>query len=140
MAYSNYGAFVYKNGIRQKDKEDAEIWDGVLEDDSWEYNWIFHGVMGDGDIRVGCYKQGLPQIFKKVDDCIEKINYNENRKYDYFEYGVVKVNIDGYRMEFRSKTKDSFDLCNHYEAEMTTPTGDHWFCEYDYGYGAGITD
>lgn len=32
MAYSNYGAFVYKNGERRKDREDVAVFDDHLKD------------------------------------------------------------------------------------------------------------
>ena len=54
MAYSNWGAFVYCDGIRREDKEDCTLFEGYPVKSFADY---CHGVMGDGDIRVKCYKQ-----------------------------------------------------------------------------------
>ena len=78
MAYSDYGAFTYRNGERRRDKEDVgvfdtdeaavpaglRIWANIAKnrergtDEWWQHSQ--HGVMGDGPVRVACYKQGLP--------------------------------------------------------------------------------
>src|SRR5262245_35779302 len=78
MAYSDYGAFVYRDGERRRDKEDVGVYDtdeGALPSGArifaniiknrergtsewWQHSQ--HGVMGDGPVRVACYKQGLP--------------------------------------------------------------------------------
>lgn len=86
MAYNDYGAFVYKNGERRRDKEDApafasdkeifgtdignvpsalRIFVSLVEGKKYgrELDWfehIHHGVCGDDSIRVVCHKQGLP--------------------------------------------------------------------------------
>ena len=78
MAYSDYGAFVYLNGERRTDKEDVGVYDtdeGSLptglrvyanimkHHDGFEwFEFSHHGVMGDGNVRVGCYKQGWPEV------------------------------------------------------------------------------
>ena len=81
MAYSDYGAFVYFNGRRRTDKEDVGVFDtdeGMLpsgvrifanidknlrrKNNKW-YNHSQHGVMGDGLLRMACYKQGFPTIY-----------------------------------------------------------------------------
>src|SRR5690348_9400504 len=79
MAYSDYGAFTYRNGERRRDKEDvgvydtdegdlpsvARIWANLIKNGDrgtaewWQHSQ--HGVMGDGPVRVACYKQGLPR-------------------------------------------------------------------------------
>lgn len=43
MAYGNWGAFVYRDGQRRRDCEDAK-------------GWAYHAVLGDGPIRLCCYK------------------------------------------------------------------------------------
>lgn len=63
MAYSDYGAFVYCNGERRKDKEDSPLFSVHKTD----WTGLCHGCMGDGDIRVMCYKQGLPSIYEVSD-------------------------------------------------------------------------
>ena len=81
MAYSDYGAFVYRNGERRPDKEDVgvfdtdeanlpsglRIWANIIknqerEDDAW-WRHSQHGVMGDGQVRCACYKQCFPTVY-----------------------------------------------------------------------------
>lgn len=57
MAYSDYGAFVYKNGVRMPQLEDADI-----DERFWKVG-LTHGLIEDEHIKVICYKQGLPKIF-----------------------------------------------------------------------------
>ena len=166
MAYSDYGAFVYCNGERRTDKEDAplfavdeeafganidnissgsRIWMNLLRmrneekgKDSIQYRLathIAHGIMGDGNIRVRCYKQGLPGIYE-VDENgeIQGVKYlpytEEGEDVDYFNYRPIKFDYKGYHFEFYSNKP--------YEAVMITPEGDQWTCEYDYSYGSGF--
>lgn len=83
MAYSDYGAFVYLNGERRTDKEDVGVYDTdeaslptgfrvyaniMKRHDGFEwFEFSHHGVMGDGSVRVGCYKQGWPEVFEWED-------------------------------------------------------------------------
>jgi len=157
MAYSDYGAFVYCNGKRREDKEDvaafatdietfgvpveqvpsgARIWTFLLnlKEEGKEFNWlnhIHHGIMGDGDIRVVCHKQGLPEIYEATKDGFKKIEYCPEET-DPFEYGTVYAEYKDYKFEFSSGKP--------YTAEMIEPDGTIWLCKYDYGYGAGLTD
>lgn len=130
MAYSDYGAFVYLNGKRRFDKEDATAF---LEfdceiDDKW-VSTCHHGIMGDGNIQVICHKQGLPEIYEATEKGIEKVNFcNENT--DYYDYGMICFDYKGYHFIFESGKP--------YYAEMTEPNEDKWVCKYDYLYGAGF--
>ena len=65
MAYSNYGAFVYCNGDRREDKEDCVLFEDIKATSFADY---YHGVIGDGNIRVGCYKQYNPDIYERLAD------------------------------------------------------------------------
>jgi len=159
MAYSDYGAYVFRNGERRRDKEDvalfasdeetfgmdsseigsgSRIWVNLLhlektgKDPSWE-NHIYHGIMGDGNIRVACYKQGLPDICELTEDGIHRIEYKTKKEgEDYFkfryEYDDILFEYKGYHFRF-----ESGEL---YIAEMTEPDGTQWRCEYNYSYGA----
>ena len=156
MAYSDYGAFVYLNGERRRDKEDVaafatdeetfgessdnipsglRIWASLLKakKDNSERSWlesIHHGIMGDGNIRVICHKGGLPMIYEATDDGINEVVYYTN-DIDYYDYDV-EYTYKGYKFKFESN--------NPYYAKMVTPDGDIWECRYDYEYGAGFED
>ena len=104
MAYSDYGAYVHCNGARRNDKEDvalfatdeetfgissakigngARIWVSLdkAKKDGKELDWvssIHHGTMGDGNIRVLCHKQSLPEVYERLEDgTIEKVDINQ---------------------------------------------------------------
>lgn len=157
MAYSDYGAFVHCNGERRKDKEDValfatdeetfgtdsenvpsglRIWISALkakEDGEKENPWvtqsIHHGIMGDGDIRVLCHKQGLPEIYEILNGEINKVKFCDDDT-DYYDYDPIHFDYKEHHFFFREG--------NPYYAEMTTPDGTIWTCEYDYGFGAGF--
>lgn len=139
MAYSDYGAFVYMNGERRRDKEDAEIFENE------PLIFSVHGVLGDGDVRVACYKQGLPTIYFRVNkteptqilwvkEICELVGMED---LDFYEYPELNFEFCGYKFILVDKNNSD---SGHYEAEMIEPDGTHWKCVYDYGYGAGLTD
>ena len=154
MAYSDYGAFIYKNGKRRQDKEDvavfatdeemfgtdsanvpsgARIWVSLMHRKG-EYSWlnsIHHGVMGDGPVRVMCHKQGLPQIYEMTDDGPKEIKYCDE-SVDPYEYGTIDFEYKGHKFHFEDG--------HPYTMTMTEPDGTVWLGEYDYEYGAGFED
>lgn len=143
MAYGDYGAFVYLNGKRRTDKEDTETYDGSGD--------LYHGVMGDGSVRVCCYKQGWPVIYYWEDgeDDSSFVTYDcLSRKFgwdDFYEYGGIRYAPYTYHKEFDFHgwhfTFDG-DECGgtpKYSAEMEHD-GEHWECDYDYMFGAGLSD
>ena len=125
MAYSDYGAFVYCNGERRKDKEDSPLFSVHKTD----WTGLCHGCMGDGDIRVMCYKQGLPSIYEVSDGAYKLIEYADEET-DYFEYDPIDYECKGYKFHFESGKP--------YTAQMIEPDGKKWECSYDYWYGAGF--
>lgn len=158
MAYSDYGAFVFKNGERRRDKEDVAVFDSDEETfgqsseniPSWLRIWvslyqekkegkertyythIHHGIMGDGAVRVVCHKQGLPKICELLENGeVKDIKYYSD-DIDYFNYSELNFTYKGYEFHFESGKP--------YVAEMIEPDGTKWRCEYDYWYGAGFED
>lgn len=154
MAYSDYGAFVYENGNRREDKEDValfekpedtfgtsvenvssgmRIWASLLRarESGKELGWIdhiHHGTMGDGNIRVLCHKQSLPEVYELMDN--GEIIEVEVPCEECFEWGVVEFEYKGYKFRFESGEPNV--------ATMIEPDGTEWCCEYDYWYGAGF--
>lgn len=123
MAYSDYGAFVWLNGKRREDKEDVAVF--ASDNVDW-INRIHHGILGDGNIRVMCHKQGLPSIYEATEDAIKNIKYCDDNT-DYFKYEPISFEYKGYKFYFKSGKP--------YYAKMITPDGDIWECQYDYMYG-----
>jgi len=153
MAYSDYGAFVWLNSKRREDKEDVaafvsdeetfgessenipsgmKIWVSLLNQKGKDVDWvnhIHHGILGDGNIRVVCHKQGRPEIYETTEEGFKKVEYYDDDT-DYYDYDPISFEYKGYKFYFESNKP--------YYAEMITPEGDKWECKYDYGYGAGF--
>ena len=176
MAYSDYGAFVYKNGERRRDKEDVgvydtdeanlpsglRIWANIIKnrDDGNDQWWRHsqHGVMGDGLVRVACYKQGFPSIYvwRDGDDephCFtdeELMAHNgwtlDNPWIQVWEHdGRAEPYIEGYpdySISFTVPGLEGYEFYythdDHYYAIMREPDGAEWECSFDYWYGAGF--
>lgn len=165
MAYSSYGAFTYRNTVRRRDKEDVGVYDtdeaglpsgarifaNILKnaergtDEWWRHS--HHGVMGDGAVRVACYKQGLPSsgIYFWPGGAKAPVRYDPRElagvhRSDY-EYGSLEFPWDpGTGEYYFTFTDKEHSDSGHYEATMTEPDGTQWLCVYDYDYGAGLTD
>lgn len=155
MAYGDYGAFVYLNGERRTDKEDVGVYD--TDEDSMKrgggewFEFPHHGVMGDGSVRVGCYKQGWPEVYEwevgkdkptryTFDDLSRKFGWN-----DYVKYGGKRHAADEYEKEFdflgwhfHFWGNDSDDT-PRYGATMSCDR-ETWVCDYDCMFGAGFDD
>ena len=82
MAYWNWGAFIYCNWKRRKDKEDAYLFDGS--------NSIAHWVLWDWKIRVELRKNFIPCIYTRE---------NKEKKVIEFE-DCLKNKVDGYEHNF----------------------------------------
>ena len=167
MAYSDYGAFVYLNGKRRTDKEDVGIYDdgeadppsgprayATIPKHPGDREWFersHHGVMGDGSVRVGCYKQGWPEVYAwevctdkpsryTFDDLSRKFGWDEHD-----ECGGIRYAPCAYHKEFDflgwhfTFDGDEGGGTPKYSAEMERD-GEHWECDYDYMFGAGISD
>ncbi len=150
MAYSDYGANVYLNGKRTPEYEDAHIYDND-EGGEWEqacriadaedtYHWltsIHHGIIGDDKVRVICHKQHFPDIYALTERGLVKISVADIMGKEYsikispFNWGKVSFSYKGYAFEFSSG--DPYDEDSPCVAVVTTPNGDVWLCEYDYG-------
>lgn len=147
MAYSDYGAFVWKNGERRTDKEDAplfasdedtfgadigdipsgaRIWVSLLQakETGRKTTWltaIHHGILGDGPVRVLCHKYGLPEIWEMADDGPHEVVYHDDSVFSdtFGSYRPVSFEYKGYT--FRAEAGDSI-----YYAIMIEPDGTEW--------------
>ncbi len=165
MAYGNYGAFVFLNGERRTDKEDVGVYDtdeasmptGLrvyanlikLDGSGKWFEHSHHGVLGDGSVRVGCYKQGWPELYEWEDGKDEPAQYTFDDLScvfewdDYVQYGDKRYEADEYDKEF-----DLFGWHFHFWGDDSGGTprygatmsrdGESWYCNYDYMYGAGF--
>lgn len=167
MAYSDYGSFVYLNGERRTDKEDVGVYDtdeasmpsglrvyaNIMKHSGgceW-FEFSHHGVMGDGNVRVGCYKQYWPEVYEWEDgkDKPTKYTFDDlSRKFgwdDYEEYGGTRYAADEYDKEFDFLGwhfhfwGDDNGGTPRYGATMSRD-GETWECDYDCMFGAGFDD
>lgn len=131
MAYSDYGAFVFMNGERREDKEDAALFyaDKIGKEETW-ITRIHYGIMGDYNIRVLCHKQHLPQVYELTEDGIKEINVPYGDDIEPIDWGTVEFEYKGYKFKFVSGEPNI--------ATMIEPDGTVWMCEYDYWFGAGF--
>lgn len=167
MAYSDYGAFVYLNGKRRKDKEDVGVYntDGASPfsrlivyanimklgcGGEW-FMLSHHGVLGDGSVRVGCYKQGWPEVYEwedgkdkptiyTFDDLSRKFGWNDYEEYDNRRHAADEYDKEfdflGWHFHFWG---DDYSNTPKYGATMSSD-GETWKCDYDYMFGAGFDD
>lgn len=167
MAYSDYGAFVYLNGKRRTDKEDVGVYDAdeaclpsglrvfanhmKLNTGGEWFESSHHGVLGDGAVRVGSYKQGWPEVYEWEEGADKPTRYTFNdisRKFgwgNYVEYDGRRYAPDEYDKEFDFLGwhfhfwGDDFGGTPAYSATMSRD-GEFWSCEYDSSFGAGFDD
>lgn len=166
VAYSDYGAFVYLNGKRREDKEDVGVYDtdeaslptglrvyaSIIKragvNDKW-FTFLHHGVLGDGNVRVGCYKQGWPELYEREDGKDEltlytfdylsiKFGWDDYREYNGKRYPLYEYDKEfdflGWHFRFRG---DDNGGTPKYWATMIRD-GEIWDCSYDYMFGAGF--
>lgn len=141
MAYGNWGAFVYKNGERQPNREDATPYREGLESG---YHQVFsrdkgydphHAVLGNGPFRLCGYKN-YPVLFldgKKEDIVFYRVDKEiDIDHWEFSESNGIKGEWKGYK--FFAGGDDPLYL------EVTEPDGTKWAGECGYMMGAGHED
>ncbi|WP_143711794.1 hypothetical protein [Cryptobacterium curtum] len=166
MAYSDYGAFVHLNAKRRRDKEDVGVYDtdeavfpsgvrvyaNIIKNGGGKVPWYRHsqhGVMGDGDTRVACYKQGWPTIYhwEKGADKPEEFDFDKLSRMlgldDFEEYDGTRYAPDEYDHEFilygwRFRFWGDLNGGTPKYGAVMQRDEEYWECTYDYCYGAGF--
>lgn len=165
MAYSNWGAFVFMDGERQRNKEDvppygdadveavgpaARIWVNLIkarekykEGEQPFHEHCHHAVLGKGRVRLCAYKS-CPEIFLAQEDgSVERIEVSRFRiasdtpeaKWDWRESDGIDGEIEGYRFKARP-----LDKSERIELEMIEPDGTKWTGTSGYCMGSGYDD
>lgn len=148
MAYSNWGAFVYKNGERRTDKEDVGVFDtdekkipsgmrifaNIIKNqnnnnDDW-YNHSHHAVLGDDIVRLCGYKCE-PELYIVENNKIKSISLPESYEENQQEKGEVIVDNKEWIWEFRKFNGNMIDL------KLIEPDRTEWTSRCGYCYGAG---
>lgn len=171
MAYNDYGSFVWHNGERRRDKEDSGVFDSdesdlapavkiyaniIKLDKDVDKPWLHlkHGVMGDGDVRVSCFKTCFPCIWRWPDgsdepeafsyaDLVKRFGWTDYKTYEWDENKSPYMPDDydyefdllGWHFHFTRRLSDR-PQC-HASMERGHDT---WECEYGSEYGAGFEE
>lgn len=165
MAYSDYGGYAYRNGVRVEGRSDAVLSpEGIQSTPGQWPGWTleagrnggsYHVLLGDGPIFVSLYKQsslGIHRLGEELPevDFLEPKNPDAISAYDHEGTTVRYLNtdhfmalgeaavfeVDGHKLEVYWEVSD-----NHYQyAKLTQPDGTVWTGFSGYGVGAGLED
>lgn len=165
MAYSDYGGYAYRNGLRVVERSDAVLSpEGVKATPGQWPGWTipegrnggsYHALLGDGPIFVGLYKQSTVTVFRlgeelDVADLLQDPEEGSISSYEHDSKKVRYINtdhyiakgepymllVDGWRIEVQPTIED-----NHYVyARVTQPDGVVWHGFSGYGVGSGLED
>jgi len=119
MAYGNWGAFVYKNGIRIKENEDCTY-----------KKEMYHAVLGTKIVLCG-YKT-IPILFinGKEINLDKKICKKYKEKFTPNEYNYT-LEKNGYKINIEH-------IINLLTLELTEPNGTKWTSTCGFEHGAGF--
>lgn len=167
MAYSDYGGYAYRNGVRVVERSDCTInpdgdtfgtpgmWPGFVtlgstpEHRDEQLSWPSgHAVLGDGPIYLVLYKQTATMLYRGP----IRLNLEEHVENPVFaSYGErTFLDTDHYK-DTGKPLLASVDGCkisiiyeetdNHYQyAELIQPDGTIWTGWSGYGVGAGLEE
>jgi hypothetical protein len=126
MAYGNWGAFVYRNGERHKDGEDACP---IPKKEGELFFETFHAVLGDGDVILCGYKHYPSLYAKDADGCHVQVDIG-----DADEFGFLSGEYEGHKYWTYEYDGNMLNLT------LTEPDGTKWTATCGYCYGAGHMD
>lgn len=163
MAYSDYGGYAFRNGVRVEERSDCRIapdgmivsspgcWPGWVnigdpEKKEQEGSWpMEHVVLGDGPFYVGLYKQLNVSIYDKnkfishIEESITSTIKDEEKKVKHFTQLTGKV--DSTPQPEYIVTTVFTDEDNYYSyVKLEQPDGVIWCGFSGYGVGAGLED
>lgn len=141
MAYGNYGAFVYKDGSRQKNREDntpyledeleAGYWQAFAGNNEKKLDCV-HASLGSGRVRLCAYKNS-PRLY--LDGKLLEIEKNSNT---YLEDEIFQIEAEGEIEGYKFSISQYAD--NMIQLELVDPDGTKWTATCGYAYGAGHMD
>lgn len=157
MAYSNWGAFVHKDGERRTDREDVAVF-GDDEKDLPSGVRIFanimanrqkfpdgqvpphehshHAVLGDGPVRLTGYKNS-PRLWHVEDDgSVAQVDLTPFRTTDGDPWDDHTYEGEYAGAHFRANQYDG----NMIDLELVEADGAKWTSTCGYCYGAGFED
>ncbi len=161
MAYSDYGGYAYKNGIRVEERSDCVLSpEGIKSTPGQWPGWTLeegrsggshHVILGDGPIFVSLYKQTYFRVFHLgvelniIPPFVQYgpeavIDYGERKSFNpefFMERSIpLEVGVDDTQITFWFIETD-----NYYQyARVVQPDGNIWTGFSGYGVGAGLED
>ena len=153
MAYSDYGGYVYKNGVRAPERSDAVltpngvestpgIWPGFVLKEG-RNGGAFHVLLGSGSVMVGLRKQSSVAVVRSgVNECpYEFFDSLIGEKYPdlniwELEGVTVMFEIGKHKLDVHWWEGDNY----YVTARLTEPDGTVWTGWSGYGVGAGLED
>ncbi len=157
MAYSNWGAFVHKEGERRTDREDVAVFRDDEKDlpsavrifanlmanrqrypvgeTPW-YEHSHHAVLGDGPVRLAGYKH-LPELWHAQEDgSVVRVDLTPYRTTEGEEWDDHTYEGEYSGVRFRANEYDN----NMIDLELVEADGSKWKSTCGYCYGAGFED
>ena len=144
MAYSNWGAFVFCNGKRRKDKEDViafDVDDAEKQRQNDQHIDIgSHAVLGDKEIRLCAYKT-YPRLWRLKEGKVEKIDIEPflidtaSTEDDVEEFANYEGEVEGFKF-----TAHRYEERRMIDLTLTEPDGTGWISTCGLSYGAGYMD
>lgn len=150
MAYGNWGAFVYKDGVRQSNREDnTPFHEDELEAGYWQAFagnnedgtrvttgkkiHCHHASLGDGEFRLCGYKS-YPRIFLKGEEIeIEKYAIGgASEGWNWWDSQGISGEIEGFKF-----SAHPFSNPERVELELIQPDGTKWTGKSGYCIGSG---
>ncbi len=153
MAYSNWGAYVFKNGKRREDKENVGVFDteeahitsgfrifynilkNEMHDEVEWYTHSHHAVLGDGRVRLCGYKYGPELYYIDEKDKIREVKIKLSNHNEEDEIGSGKIIIG--KGTWKWSYKRGFNIV---ELKLVEPDGVIWESKCGLYYGAGHYD
>lgn len=154
MAYGNWGAYVYKNGERQKNREDNTPYkEDELEAGYWQAFggnnkdgtrigtkaelYCTHASLGSGPFRLCGYKS-YPIIYwegNSIDYEQYRIGNTPKEDWNWWESEGIEGELNGYK--FKATPDSDPEAVN---LELIEPDGTKWTGKSGYCMGAGYDD
>lgn len=143
MAYGNWGAFVYKDGARQENREDntpykeEELKPGYYQAFGIQEGMdAHHASLGDGPIRLCGYKS-WPRLYWEGQS-VDLLPYQKGDSagtdnWYFHESDGIEGELNGYKFKaWPCSDPESVDM------ELIQPDGVKWTGKSGYGMGAGF--
>lgn len=164
MAYNNYGAFVFQDGKRRRDREDVAVFDDENNElpsgarifaniqkriadghgaegggqPWWEHT--HHAVLGDGDVRLAGYKNYAAELYhRRPDGTVERIGLEQfDPEWDGDDVYQMVASCRG---EYAGCVFDivaDIDTVRRLKLRLVEPDGSVWEGECGAQFGAGF--